>query len=143
MKILFSIIILLISFSGLTMSQADDDLNGKIFYGKATEVTPPDIDRMPRSYDEVIKFENGKLFCETFRNYSDADSYYSSAVDDRRAIAYKVIVFNSSSTGYYNGESVSIEFTGNIIGDTRLNGTVTVRFQDNSEIKFAIEAISN
>ena len=143
MKILFSIIILLISFSGLTMSQADDDLNGKIFYGKATEVTPPDIDRMPRIYDEVIKFENGKLFCETFRNYSDADSYYSSAVDDRRAIAYKVIVFNSSSTGYYNGESVSIEFTGNIIGDTRLNGTVTVRFQDNSEIKFAIEAISN
>ena len=143
MKTLISIIILLISFSGLTMSQADDDLNGKIFYGKATEITPPDIDRMPRIYDEEIRFENGKLYCETFRNYSDADSYYSSAVDDRRAIAYKVIVFNSLSTGYYNGESVSIEFTGNIIGDTRLNGTITVRLQDSSEIKFLIEANSN
>ncbi len=143
MKTLISIIIILISFSGFTISAADDDLNGKIFYGKATEITPPDIDRMPRIYDEVIKFENGKLFCETFRNYSDADSYYSSAVDDRRAIAYKVTVFNSSSTGYFNGEPVSIEFTGNIIGNTRLNGTVTVRFPDTSEIKFIIEAISN
>ncbi len=143
MKTLISLIIILISFSGLTISAADDDLNGKIFYGKATEITPPDIDRMPRIYDEVIKFENGKLFCETFRNYSDADSYYSSAVDDRRAIAYKVILFNSSSTGYFNGEPVSIEFTGNIIGNTRLNGTVTVRFPDTSEIKFIIEAISN
>jgi len=55
MKTLISLIIILISFSGLTISAADDDLNGKIFYGKATEITPPDIDRMPRIYDEEIR----------------------------------------------------------------------------------------
>ena len=59
MKTLISLIIILISFSGLTISEADDDLNGKIFYGKATEITPPDIDRMPRIYEkENLKMVN-------------------------------------------------------------------------------------
>ncbi len=143
MKTLISIILLSVSLYGMSVIKADDDLNGRIFYGKATELTPPDVDRMPRIYDEVIKFENGKLFCETFRNYSDADSYFTSYVDSRRAIAYKVVVFNSTSTGYYNGESVEMDFSGNIIGDTRLNGTITIRYQDNSELKFLIEATAN
>ncbi|MBS1553043.1 MAG: hypothetical protein JST15_13340 [Bacteroidetes bacterium] len=143
MKKLFSVLVILISISGFTSARGDNDLDGKIFYGKATEITPPYVDRMPRIYDEVIKFENGKLLCETFRNYSDADSYYSSVIDERRAIAYKVVTFNSFSTGSYNGESVSIEFTGNIIGDTRLNGTIIIRFPDNSELKFIVEAVSS
>ncbi|MCY7361798.1 MAG: hypothetical protein LH629_06980 [Ignavibacteria bacterium] len=128
---------------GYTDANKDDDiLNGKIFYGTATEVTSPDVDRMPKVYDEIITFQDGKLNCETIKNFSDAieENYYSAAIDDRRAVALTVVNFNSVIKANLNGAPVTIDFTGNVIGNSRLNGILIISNPDKCEVKFLIEA---
>jgi len=128
---------------GYTDANKDDDiLNGKVFYGTATEVTSPDVDRMPKVYDEIITFQDRKLYCETIKNFSDAieENYYCAAIDDRRAIALTVVNFNSAIKANLNGVPVTIDFSGNVIGDSRLNGILIITNPDKSEVKFLIEA---
>lgn len=141
MKIIILTMILL--SAGISLSQDNNvDINGNIFHGKATEITPPDVDRMPQIYDETILFQNGKLECETFKKYRAGESAYSSYVDNRRAIAMEVICFRTSSSGIINGQPAVINFAGNIIGRQKLNGTITIIYNDNSETNFIIEASS-
>ncbi|HMS65945.1 MAG TPA: hypothetical protein PKD83_11915 [Ignavibacteria bacterium] len=123
----------------------DSELDGKTFTGKATEITPPDVDRMPIVYDETISFRDGKLFCESFNKYADApsDINYTSEIDYRRAIAHTVVNFNSTSAGIVNGESVNLEIKGSVIAYKNLNGTLLITYPDKSEVKFLIEGIVN
>ena len=118
----------------------NDDLNGKTFRGKATEITPPNIDRMPIVHNEFIKFENGKLYSDVFKIYSVDECNYSAAVDDRRAIALKVVTFNAGSSGKIDGQDVYIELSGSVVGERGLSGTITIHYPDNSEVKFLVEA---
>lgn len=132
---------MILLYAGVSFSQEESaDLNGKIFRGTAVELTPPDVDRKPLIYNETISFEDGKLKCETFRKYGAADSYYSSKVDGRRAVAMQVINFSSQSSGSIDNLSAGIDFNGNIFGGTKLNGMFTIRFSDGNEIKFIVEA---
>lgn len=123
----------------------DKELDGKTFTGTATEITPPDIDRMPKVYNETISFQDNKLICESFKNYIDSntDVFYESAIDDRRLIAYTVVNFNSSAEGYINGEKVNLELNGSVIAYKNLSGTLIIRYPDKNEIKFFIEAVIN
>lgn len=136
------IILIIVFFTSISISAqtTDANLNGMVFRGKATEQTPPDVDRMPLVYDEVIRFENGIINCEVLKVYSANDCKYSSVIDDRRMIAVKVINFNSSSVGNIDGSEVRIEFNGSIYADIKLSGELIIKYPDNSEVKFLIEA---
>lgn len=136
------IILLIVLFSSIDIAAqtAEANLDGLIFRGKATEQTPPDVDRMPLIYDEVIIFENGIVKSEVLKIYSSNECKYTSEEDLGRMIAVKVIKFNSSSIGKINGSDVSIEFNGNIYADIKLSGDLIIRYPDNSEVKFLIEA---
>lgn len=136
-KIVLILFILTISKISLAQNSAAD-LNGKIFRGTATEITSPDIDRMPVVYDELIRFENGKLFSQVLNIYSANDCSYTSAVDDRRMIALKVIEFNSEAAGKADGKDVSVNFSGNVFGDAKLSGTFVIKYPDGSEIQFLV-----
>ena len=52
---------MLFAFELPAQEDAYAGLSGKTFLCRITEITPPDVDRMPRSYDEVIRFDNGKI----------------------------------------------------------------------------------
>ena len=139
MKKIFLIMIFL--YAGISYSQEESaDLNGKIFHGTAVELTPPDVDRKPLIYNETIIFEDGKLKCETYGKYGAADSYYTSRIDGRRAVAMQVINFSSQTSGNTENHTASIDFNGNIFGGTKLNGMITIRYSDGNEVKFIIEA---
>ena len=133
-------IIVFVTSINIAAQTTDSNLDGMIFRGKATEQTPPDIDRMPLVYDEVIRFENGIINSEVLKVYSVNDSKYSSEADLGRMIAVKVVKFNTSSAGNINGSDVIIEFNGNIYADLKLSGDLIVRYPDKSEVKFLIEA---
>lgn len=152
--ILSVLIISVYSFANLDFVQksqviknnnSDDELDGKTFTGTATEITPPDVDRMPIVYNETITFQDGKLSCDSFNKYADAstDIFYNSEIDGRRAIAYTVINFNSFAKGNINGENVSLEFSGNIIAYKTLSGNLIIRYPDEREVKFFIQAEIN
>ncbi len=127
--------------AGISSAQnSEANLNGKVFKGRATELTPPNVDRMPRVYDEYIRFDNGKIYSEIFKMYDVKDCNYLAAVDDRRMIALKVETFNAGSTGKFEGQNVTLEFSGSVIGDKELSGTIIIRYADDSEIKFLVEA---
>lgn len=123
----------------------DDELDGKTFTGTATEITPPDIDRMPIVYNETIVFQGGKLICESFKKYvdSNSDTFYNSEIDWRRAIAYTVVNFNSSVSGNVSGETVNIEFSGTVIAYKNLSGNLIIRYPDEREVTFFIQAKIN
>lgn len=140
MKNLFLILFLVLAVN-IYAQNSDDNLNGKVFIGTATEITPSDVDRMPVIYNEVISFQNGKMICESFKKYNITESNYTYAVDERRMTAMKIGNINSETSSLINGENVSLDFKGNIAGDTRLFATLTIRYSDNSEMKFQIEAV--
>lgn len=105
--------IVFFAIMSLTFSESyskDGDLNGKIFYGKATEIINSDVDRMPVVIDEIISFNNGKIYSEILETYSVSDCDYYSVIDGRRAIAFTVIKFNVSSKGHFAGREVTIVF---------------------------------
>ena len=121
----------------------DGDLDGKIFYGKATEITFPDVDRMPLVIDETISFQNGKIDSEILKEYSASDCNYYSEIDGRRAIAFTVVEFNVSTNGQFGGREAAIDFSGEVIGYARLVGTIVIRYSDNTEVKYSVQAQSN
>lgn len=140
MKNLILLLIILI-VSKISFAQSSDaDLNGKIFTGTATEITPPETDRMPVVYDEVIRFENGKIFSKLLNIYSSEDCVYTSAVDERRMIALKVVEFSSNATGKADGKDVQVNFSGNVFGNSQLSGTFVIKYPDDSEIQFLVSA---
>ncbi len=126
-----------------TSSKAfDDNLNGKIFEGKATEITPADVDRMPMVHTEIIRFENGVLISKVLNIYGVENSAYLSRLDDRRAVATDVVIFNVNSVGIFNGRDFTAEFTGEVMGGKNLSGTLIIHFSDNTEVKYLIEAVT-
>lgn len=135
MKTIISILLILLPLSVF----AQNDLNGKIFYGKATEILPPDVDRMPRVIDEIITFQNGVVSCESFKNVSVEQSSYSSEVDGKRAIAFAVVKFNSSARNDRDGREVSVAFSGEVIGYQRLIGTIIIN-DAGTETQYSVQA---
>ncbi len=143
MKSMKIIIIFLSMFITALISKAqssESDLNGKIFRGKATEITPADIDRMPLVYDELIFFENGKLMSNVMKMYSADSCNFTSGIDGRRMIAVKVVGFNSDTSGKADGQDVNLSFSGNVYGDAKLSGTLEIIYPDGSEIRFLVYA---
>lgn len=139
MKDLIVLFIFLMSMN-VSAQTSESNLNGMVFRGTATEQTPPDIDRMPIIYDELIRFENGKINSEVLKVYGANDSKYSSELDNRRMIALKVVNFESSSAGSVDGTDVNIEFSGSIFADLKLSGDLVITYPDKSEVKFLINA---
>ncbi len=135
------IILFLISLMyGTILAQSSDaDLNGMVFRGKATEQTPPDVDRMPMVYDEYLRFIDGKIYSDLLKIYSADSCSYTSKVDDRRMIAVKVISFSSVTSGNMYGQDVNIEFSGDIFADLKLSGNLIIKYPDGSEVKFLVE----
>jgi len=121
----------------------DGDLNGKIFYGKATEIISSDVDRMPLVIEETISFQNGKIDSEILKEYSVSDCNYYSEIDGRRAIAFTVVEFNISAKGQVGGREAAIDFSGEVIGYVRLVGTIVIRYSDNTEVRYSVQAQSN
>jgi hypothetical protein len=134
--------IVFFAIMSLTFSESyskDGDLNGKIFYGKATEI----INRMPVVIDEIISFDNGKIYSEILESYSVSECDYYSVIDGRRAIAFTVIKFNVSSKGHFAGREVTIDFSGDVIGYSKLVGTMLIRYSDNTEVQYSVQAQAN
>lgn len=115
-------------------------LDGKTFRGTATEITPPDIDRMPKVFAESISFSNGMMTATTLRNFSVSETPYWYEKDERRMIATDVYVIKAKPTGEKDGTSVEIEFTGDASDGTKLTGILVVKFSDNYEETYSIEA---
>ncbi len=105
-------------------------------------MTPPDVDRMPMVHTELLRFENGIIHSKVLNIYGVESCAYTSQLDDRRAIAMDVTTFNTNTQGIFNGREFSAVFTGEVIGDKTLSGTLIIRFSDNTDIKYLIEAVS-
>ena len=139
MKILIFLALVCISKTGFAQF-TDADLNGTEFYGTATEVTSPDIDRMPVMLNEIIRFENGKVNSDFLKIYSADKCFYTAVIDDRRMMAFKVVNVQFFSLGILDGINVNIEFSGNIIGDKRLYGNMTIKYSENRVENYTISA---
>ena len=139
--LIFSVYIFIASMS---FAQGSDvNLDGNIFTGTASEITSPDVDRMPIVQNESISFSEGKINSDVLKIYSADNCNYIAAIDDRRMIAMKVVNVQYSSEGTIDGKNVTIIFNGNIIGDRMLSGNLTVKYPDNSEVNFSIIAEKN
>lgn len=140
-KIIVSLLLMFISCYACSKAYYDS-LNGKIFEGRATEITPPDVDRMPMVHTEVIRFENGVIHSKVLNIYGVESCAYTSQLDDRRAVAMNVMTFNTNSQGVFDGRNFNAVFTGEVMGDKTLSGTLTIHFSDNTDVKYLIEAVS-
>lgn len=133
------LILVIILTSSLTFSQNNaDNLNDKKFSGTAAEILPPDVDRLPMVFDETINFQNGKFYSSIFRLYGIEEADYTSFVDDRRMVALEVIKIYAEGEGSADGKKVKVVFDGEILGDTRMSGTIKAIYQDNSEANFLV-----
>lgn len=101
-------------------------LSGKTFLCRITEITPPDVDRMPRSYDEVIRFDNGKINSDFLKRFVAEDVPFTAAIDYRRAVAFTVVEFSANANGTYSDRPVTLSYKGNVVGYVGLNGEITV-----------------
>lgn len=119
---------------------AEVSLDGNIFKGTASEITPSDADRMPVVFNETIIFSDGKIDSEVMKIYSAGNSSYTAVTDDRRMIAMKVVNVQFLSDGFIDGKNVTLKFNGNLIGDNMLSGNLTVLYPDNSEVNFSVIA---
>lgn len=139
-KILFiflsGILFTICSNENSTSQSAEVDLNGSRYRGKAIEETPPDVDRMPLTLDEMIIFENGKISGEVMKRYSLTECNYTAVIDDRRMIAVKVVNFSSECNGVYNGETVAVKITGSIYGDLWMTAEILISNNGKQEFKF-------
>ncbi len=101
-------------------------LSGKVFLCRITEITPPDVDRMPRTYDEVIRFDNGKINSDFLKRFVAEDIPFTAAIDYRRAVAFTVVEFSANANGMYSDRPVALSYKGNVVGYVGLNGEITV-----------------
>lgn len=135
-----SLIFLIAIFPFAILHGQNSELNGMIFKGTATEITPPDVDRMPVFFNITLIFENGSLRTDAAANYSINESAYSSEIDGRRMIALKVVNFKANTSGSINDENANIEFSGEVYGDAKLSGVMTIKFHDDRKVKFNLNA---
>ncbi|HMS33752.1 MAG TPA: hypothetical protein PKC91_06665 [Ignavibacteria bacterium] len=119
---------------------AEVNLDGNIFKGTASEITPSDADRMPVVFRETIIFSDGKIDSELMKIYSAGKCSYTAVTDDRRMIAMKVVNVQFISDGFTDGKNVTLKFNGNLIGENMLSGNLTVLYPDNSEVIFSVIA---
>ena len=141
MKIIIFIIFILSAQFAFSQN-SDASLNGKIFTGTATEIISPEMSRKPVVYNDVIRFDNGKIYSDLFNVYSADDCDYTSKVDERRMIALRVISFSSAATGTIDGKNVTLVFNGEVIGDVTLSGVLTIKYPDKREVSFDVSAAS-
>lgn len=113
-------------------------LDGKVFYGKAIEVTSEDINRKPVLRDEIIVFSNGKVSCELFRDFSQKETEYTAEIDGRRAIAVEVITFTSTLATEINGIEVMIEFSGEVFAGEKLSAGMKINYPGNKTEEYSI-----
>jgi len=141
MNILFFLAFVYIADTGFSQD-LNADINGTVFYGTATEVTSPDVDRMPVIFNETIRFDDGKVDSEILKIYSADNCNYTAITDERRMMAFKVVNVQFYSQGIIDGINVNIEFSGNIIGENRLYGNMCIKYPDSSEMIYTVSAQS-
>lgn len=141
MKILIFLAFVYIADTGFSQD-LNADINGYVFNGTATEVTSPDVDRMPVVFSETIRFDDGKVNSDILKIYSADNCDYTAITDERRMMAFKVVNVQFFTTGNIDGINVNIEFSGNIIGDKRLYGNMCVKYPDSREMNYTINAES-
>ena len=113
-------------------------LDGKVFYGKAVEVTSEDNNRMPVLRDEVIVFSNGKVSCELFKNFTIKETEYTAEIDGRRAIAVEVITFTSTFTSQINGTEVLVEFSGEVFAGEKLSAGMKINYPGKKTEEYSV-----
>ncbi|HMQ67935.1 MAG TPA: hypothetical protein PKA90_03045 [Ignavibacteria bacterium] len=116
------------------------NLDGDVFIGTLTENTPPDVDRRPVILYDTIKFINGKIFSDALYDYQKEEINYTAFIDDRRMIAFEVVVFQGSAPGTRDGQEVNYIFSGSIIGGENMTGLMTIVYSDGRETTFYINA---
>ena len=141
MKILIFLALVYIADTGFSQD-LNADINGTVFNGTATEVTSPDVDRMPVIFNETIRFVDGKVDSEILKIYSADNCNYTAITDERRMMAFKVVNVQFYSQGIIDGINVNIEFSGNIIGENRLYGNMCIKYPDSSEMIYTVSAQS-
>ncbi len=115
-------------------------LNGKQFRCRITEITPPDVDRMPMVYEEIISFDNGMLKSEFMKKFTSSDFPFTASIDERRAIAFTVVMFDASGNGNRGTDRVSINYSGNVVAYAGLNGEILISGNGISE-KYLVETL--
>ncbi|MCB0728956.1 MAG: hypothetical protein KDD00_15935 [Ignavibacteriae bacterium] len=139
MKIIFITLIMLVSVKIFAQDRVKN-LDGEVFIGTLTENTPPDVDRRPIVMYDTIKFINGKIFSDALYDYQKEEINYTAFIDDRRMIAFEVVVFQGSAPGTRDGQEVNYIFSGSIIGGDNMTGLMTIAYSDGRETTFYINA---
>lgn len=116
------------------------NFNEKTFRGRFTEITPPDVDRMPKVFNETISFTNDKVLSDFLKGYDVGEVTYLMEVDDRRAVAVDVWVLKFSADGTRDGEKVHFEFQGDIMSHDHLSGELVIAYPDRTQEKYLLEA---
>ena len=130
-----------LAMSGSIAQDNSAGLEGRQFKCRISEITPPDVDRMPMVYDEVITFEAGRLVSDFMKRFISEDVPYSASIDDRRAVAFTVVAFEAQGNGTKGDSSVSITYTGNIAGYVGLYGEILINGNGFQE-KYIVETLN-
>ena len=70
-----------------------------MFKVTATEITSPGNKRPAIQFNELVRFDNGKIYSTLISRYFANGCDYTSEVDGKRMIALKVIKFDASASG--------------------------------------------
>lgn len=132
---------ILISAEIRAQEDAYAGLSGKTFLCRITEITPPDVDRMPRSYEDVMRFDNGRINSNFLKRFVAEDIPFTAAIDYRRAIAFTVVEFSANANGLYSDRPVSLSCKGNVVGYTGLNGEIIIAGSGFEE-KYSVETVN-
>lgn len=140
MKLIFCIAVF---FALITeaFSQNDAGLNGREFKCRFTEITPPDVDRMPKYFEETVYFEDGKLSFGFLKRYDSGSVPFSAEIDERRMVAFTVVNFSSSGDGKAGDFPVSITFDGSVLGYVGLSGELRITGSYGTE-RFIVESLT-
>ncbi len=143
-QIIFLILVgsfLLMSETEVNAQDNSAGLNGKQFKCRITEITPPDVDRMPMVYEEIISFDNGMLKSDFVKKFTSSDIPFTASIDGRRAVAFTVVVFNAGGNGNRGNDPVSITYNGNVIAYAGLSGEILISGNGFSE-KYLVETLN-
>ncbi len=139
--ILLLMIFVALATSGSIAQDSSAGLEGRQFRCRITEITPPDVDRMPMVYDEVITFKTGRLVSDFMKRFINEDVPYSASIDDRRAVAFTVVTFEAQGNGTKGDSPVSITYKGNIAGYVGLYGEILINGSGFQE-KYIVETLN-
>jgi hypothetical protein len=67
--LMMATIFVALAMSGSVAQDSSAGLEGRQFRCRISEITPPDVDRMPMVYDEVISFEAGRLVSDFMKRF--------------------------------------------------------------------------